>query len=169
MINWEYLAISFIQQTGKNGGKKAEALHLCINILKRLTGAHIVVLVEQTGDTATVKYATAAYMLDMAMDIHKTSELLKTGKPFYKTGFEQRDNFLADIFPALLSAVAIPVSRGKQSYLLALGWSVKQDFDHSFAHFADVVQIRMRDMIACAALQQELTIMTEKYNSIVKE
>lgn len=158
MINWEYLAVNFIKQAGRwNKQTNIDTcLDNCADIIKRLTAAHIVLYIELQNGKTVIKYATIAYLQDVTVDQQMVMQLLATGEPVLKNDLLKNKDSFSELFPALCSAAFIPVNTGKHTGLVAIGWSAKQDFDHSFASFADVVQLRVNELVEITELYNEL-------------
>jgi hypothetical protein len=169
MINWEYLAVNFIKQAGQwdRHADMNTGLLNCIDIIKRLAAAHIVVYIELKDGKATIQYTTTQYLQDVAADELMVAALVDANEPVFKKDIADNKDSFGALFPALCSAAFIPVSTGQHAGVVAMGWSAKQDFDHSFISFADVVQIRLNEMVQMAELNEELAILKKEQNSTI--
>lgn len=158
VINWDYLAVNFIKQAGRWNRQTDvnTCLRNCIDIIKRLTGAHVVLYIALPDGKAVIKYATTPYLQDVTVNEPMVAQLLAAGEPVFKADLLNYAGPFSELFPALCSAAFIPVDTGKHTGLVAIGWSAKQDFDHSFASFTDVVQLRIKELVEMTELYDEL-------------
>jgi len=156
MINWEYVGVTFVKQAGnwENYDSAGAFLEEAIHILKRISGAYMVVFIAYGNGGTAVKHATASYLKDITLDDEKIKQVAAIGTPVCMP--QKGDSFFNDLFPALASAAFAPVAQGGNRYLLAMGWSAKQDFDITFTGFMELVQQRLKEACEYFALKEEL-------------
>lgn len=149
-MNWEARALRFINHTSHRNTDIRHFLSSAISYLRELTGAFIAFQIRlEDAYTARVTDANPEYLEDIILSPAPVEDFIRSNNHniVYWKDIAAENNIFEEVLMAVPSAMFIPVKVGKATSLIVLAWTDTQSFDISFQEFADVVQVRLTEIV----------------------
>lgn len=150
MLNWEKIAVHFINKTSHwdNESNDGDLLSFSVSLLRELTGAYTSLEIAfEDKVTAKVKNATPSFMDELVLNPVAVHQLLaaQSYQSFCWSEIPQQNNVLQDLLMALSSAAIIPIQYHQHTSIILLGWSEPQAFGAFFSETARLIKARLEN------------------------